>query len=105
MADLQKVITFAREHKDEFLQLVTKTKAKELDRELRENRKEYEQATARISKLDVIIQKLYENNIEGKISDERFTKMSATYEAEQKHLQERVTQLKNSLDKEKRRFP
>ncbi len=39
-----------------------------------------------ISKLDGVIQRLYEDNIEGEISDERFAKMSNIYEAEQTQL-------------------
>ncbi|EDS71365.1 hypothetical protein NE604_03775 [Anaerofustis stercorihominis] len=78
------IYSFAREHEDEFLQMVTKSKARELDRDLRESKKEYEQSQARITKLDIIIQRLYDYNINGKISDERFMKMTATYESEQK---------------------
>ncbi|MFR1726348.1 DUF4368 domain-containing protein [[Clostridium] hylemonae] len=99
--DLQRVTTFAREHENEFLQMITKSKARELDRDLRESKKEYEQAQARISKLDNIIQRLYEDNIEGKISDELFMKMTATYESEQKQLSERVAELKFFLSKAK----
>ena len=55
----------------------------------------------RISKLDTIIQRLYEDNIEGKISDERFAKMTATYEQEQKDLESRVITLREAISKAK----
>ncbi len=99
--DLQRITTFAREHEEEFLQMVTKSKARELDRYLRESKKEDEQTQARIIKLDTIIQRRYEDNTEGKISDKRFMKMTATYESEQKQLSERVTELKVFLSKAK----
>lgn len=89
---------FAREHEDEFIQLITSNSEKKLNKELKDSHKEYEQAKARISKLDTIIQRLYEDNVEGKISDERFMKMSATYEAEQKELNARVTTLQDFID-------
>lgn len=98
LQDLQHVTAFAREHEDEFLQLITNNSKKELNKELRDCRKEFEQAKARISKLDTIIQRLYEDNGEGKISDERFMKMSATYESEQKELNVRVTTLQGFID-------
>ena len=98
LQDLQRVTSFAREHEDEFLQLITSNSEKELNKELKDCHKEYEQAKARISKLDTIIQRLYEDNVEGKISDERFMKMSATYEAEQKELNARVTDLQDFID-------
>lgn len=101
LADLQQVTAFAREHESEFVEMVTKSKTREIDRSLRECRKEYEQARARISKLDTIVQRLYEDNIEGKISDERFAKMTATYDAEQKQLESRVVELQAFLDEAK----
>lgn len=95
---IQQVTAFARDHEDEFIELVTKSNAKSVEREIRESKKEFEQAQVRISKLDTIIQRLYEDNIEGKISDERFMKMSATYEAEQNQLTERVAELEHIID-------
>ena len=43
------------------------------------------------------IQKLYEDNVSGKISDERFAKMTATYETEQNGLQQTAQRLKNEI--------
>lgn len=52
---IQQVTAFARDHEDEFIELVTKSNAKSVEREIRESKKEYEQAQARIRKLDTII--------------------------------------------------
>ena len=52
-------------------------------------------------KLDEIIQRLYEDNLEGKISDERFVKMTASYEAEQHTLEQRVAELRTAIAAEK----
>lgn len=95
---IQQVTAFAKEHEAKFVELVTKTNTKSAEREIRESRKEYEQAIVRMSKLDTFIQKLFEDNAEGKISDERFTKMTTTYEAEQHDLQERVEVLETIID-------
>ena len=99
--DIRRITAFAREHEDEFLQMVTQKTKTALDKSLRENKRELEQATQRIRKLDEIIQRLYEDNIEGKISDERFTKMTANYEAEQNTLEQRVAELRASIATEK----
>ena len=72
-----------------------------LNKSQREGKRELEQSTARINKLDTIIQKLYEDNIEEKLSDERFSKMSASYENEQKQLEARIEELKSQLAIEK----
>ncbi|MGI6364085.1 MAG: recombinase, partial [Bacillota bacterium] len=71
---------------------------KELAKELRQSQKEYEQAQTRIADIDKIIRKLYEDNVMGKIPEERFYKMSAEYETEQKALEERITKLKHTID-------
>lgn len=55
-------------------------------------------ARRRIAKLDDIIRRLYEDNIEGKISDERFVKMTADYEGEQKQLKARLSELQKEID-------
>ncbi len=53
---------------------------------------------ARDKELDRIVERLYEDNLSGKISDERFQRMSANYDNEQKDLRERLTLLSDLLD-------
>jgi site-specific DNA recombinase len=98
---IRRVTAFARDCEEEFVEMVTKKTRSEFDKSMRDSRRELEQAQARIAKLDEIIQRLYEDNIEGKISDERFTKMTANYEAEQQTLEKRVTELKSIMTEEK----
>ena len=98
LREIRRVTAYAREHEEEFVRMVTRQNEKELDRQLRDSHKELEQSKARIAKLDTIVQRLYEDNIDGKISDERFSRMSATYEAEQKQLEQRVTELQEFID-------
>ena len=57
----------------------------------------------RIHALDGIIQRLYEDNVSGKISDERFAKLSAGYEEEQRTLECRVAELQSLIDAETKR--
>ena len=51
----------------------------------------------RITELDTIIQKLYEDNVCGKLSDERFVKLSAGYEQEQAELTTSIQTLRKEL--------
>lgn len=98
---IRSVTAYAREHETDFVEMVTKKSQSELNRSLRDGRRELEQSQARIRKLDEIIQKLYEDNVEGKISDERFMKMSASYEEEQKSLEARTSELDMLITSEK----
>ena len=54
----------------------------------------------RSKEIDTIIQKLYEDNLLGKISDERFVKLSQSYEEEQKQLQTSISDLTEKLTKQ-----
>ena len=93
LRELRRITAYAREHEDDFVQLVTRQSEKELNRQLRDSNRELAQAEARIQKLDVIMQRLYEDNVDGKISDERFSRMAKTYEDEQRQLESRKAEL------------
>ena len=56
------------------------------ERSIRDNKKKQEQAKKRLSDLDVIISRLYEDYVLGNLSQDRYKKMAADYEAEQERL-------------------
>ena len=62
-------------------------------------KKELEAAEKRIAELSAIFKRLYEDSVTGRISDERFTELSADYEAEQKELKERAAVLQGELSR------
>lgn len=68
--------------------------SEEQKKELAKKRRELSKSEKRIAELDVLFQRIYEDNVSGKLSDERFSIMSASYEAEQKTLKEALIQLK-----------
>ncbi len=94
---IREITSFARAHEDEFVEMVTKRKKAEIDRGLQDAGQELDKAEERIRKLDVIIRRLYEDSVEGKITDERFRKLSTDYEEEQKALTARTAQLKQTM--------
>ena len=61
-------------------------------------KRQFEQQTRRIGEIDTIIQRLYEDNVSGKLTDERFSKMSATYEKEQRELEASTSKLREQVD-------
>lgn len=90
LKEIRKITAYAREQEDKFVELVTKQSEKELNQQLRNSHKEPEQVTT-------IIQILYQDNIDDKISDERFMKMTEPYEADQKELLKRKNELKSFI--------
>lgn len=101
LAEINRMLAFVRDREPEFVELLTKNNEKALSKQLRDSTRELEQSAQRVSKLDTIVQRLYEDNIEGKISDERFAKMTATYEEEQKGLEARMLVLRETISKAK----
>jgi hypothetical protein len=99
--DLQRTIRFATSQNERFLQTLRKNAAAKTEKELKEYSKEIRTSEERIERLDKIIESLYEDKVEGKISEERYLKMSDTYEAEQAALTERVKVLKTEIAKAK----
>ena len=63
-------------------------------------KKKLEQSQSRVSKIDLLIQRLYEDNVEGKVSDEQFIKMSSAYEQEQKSLPQNIKELNQIITTE-----
>ena len=86
-----------KENENEFIDMVSKQSKQESERILKASKKELDIAIARIDKLDNIILRLYEDNVEGKISDDRFKKLTDAYEAEQATLTARIKELKELI--------
>ena len=97
LKEIRKITAYAREQEDKFVELVTKQSKKELNQQLRNSHKEPEQVATIITKLDTIIQILYEDNIDSKISDERFMILSSAYDKKQAELTEKVTALEKFI--------
>ncbi len=95
---IRNITAYAREHEDEFVEAAMRKSQDEIRKSLRDAKRELETAHSRIGKLDGIIRHLYEDNLEGKITDERFVKLSKGYEEEQRTLESRVTELKAQID-------
>lgn len=98
---IRQITSYEREHESEFVEMVANKSQAEINKSQRDNRRELEHSYKRMEKLDTIIQKLYEDNVEGKISDERFMKKSTSYEDEQKSLKARFSELECEIATDK----
>lgn len=73
-----------------FQKAVYQQRFSEAEKAMKRRKKELEQARKRIAEVDRIFKRIYEDDIAGVISHDRFLKLSAEYEAEQKELTEFV---------------
>ena len=97
LKQIREIFYYAKDHEDEFVNRVLSKTKSEAARNLHKSRIELQQVQDRIDRLDGIIQHLYEDNLDGKISDERFMKLTLNYEKEQKELEERRYKLENNI--------
>ena len=81
-----------------FMDLIRRQRYDEAEKDMKRKRREVGQARRRIAELDRIFKRIYENDINGTISHERFLKLSAEYEAEQRELTEKVNTEQREVD-------
>lgn len=98
LTDIQRITSFVKENEKKFIEMVSNKSKQDSDKFLKSNMKELETAKEKIDKLDNIIIHLYEDNVEGKISDDRFKKLTDAYETEQGSLTERIKELEATIN-------
>ena len=99
LSNLRKVTSSAAKREARFMKLLIEQNEDGDRRRNAAKKKELEAAEKRIAELSAIFKRLYEDSVTGRISDERFTELSADYEAEQKELKERAARLREELSK------
>lgn len=83
-----------------FLKKLEQQSQAQFSKNNKRQRQQLQKDKHRSKEIDSIIQKLYEDNLLGKISDERFVKLSQSYEEEQKQLQTSISDLTEKLAKQ-----
>ena len=68
------------------------------DRNIAKRKRQLADSEKRITELDAIFKRLYEDNISGKLSDERFQKLSADYEKEGQELKVLTSPLRKEVE-------
>ena len=94
---IQKVAEFVQGFEPVFVYLFAKKNAEGREKNIRAMKLKAEQSKKRIAELDKLIERIYTDNVMGKISDERFAIMSANFEAEQKELREDLSNLEQLI--------
>lgn len=98
LAEIRRLTRFACKYEDEFVKVVSEYSKQAMHSQIGAYQSEVRSLMVRDKELDRIVERLYEDNLSGKISDERFQRMSANYDNEQKDLRERLTLLSDLLD-------
>jgi DNA invertase Pin-like site-specific DNA recombinase len=100
---MQKTVRYVKEYEDSLFRLVSEKSTAEQKKELAGKRRAIIQGQNRMEELDRLFKRIYEDNVNGRISDERFEKLSAGYDAEHKDLQYKISAIQAELaEKEKK---
>ena len=99
LGEIRRLTKYAGLYEDDFLKEVIghSRQAEETERRLKE--KELKSLLARDDELDGLFERICEDNVSGKLSDDRFAKMSRRYEDEQKEISEKIKALRAEMDK------
>lgn len=97
---LRQTIQEAHFNQEAFLKKLEQQSQAQFSKDSKRQRQQLQKNEYRSKEIDGIIQKLYEDNLLGKISDERFVKLSQSYEEEQKQLQTSISDLTEKLAKQ-----
>ncbi len=84
--NLREAIAYVAQYEDDFIREAAETDTRARDKALAQKKDTLAQAEKRIAELDIIFKRIYEDNISGKLTDERFIKLSRDYELEQDNL-------------------
>ena len=97
---LHQTIQEAHFDQEAFLKKLEQQSQAQFNKDNKHQHQQLQKDERRSKEIDSIIQKLYEDNLLGKISDERFVKLSQSYEEEQKQLQTSISDLTEKLAKQ-----
>lgn len=97
---LRQTIQEAHFNQEAFLKKLEQQSQAQFSKDNKRQRQQLQKDEHRSKEIDNIIQKLYEDNLLGKISDERFVKLSQSYEEEQRQLQASISYLTEKLAKQ-----
>lgn len=100
LESMRRVFLNIQAFEKEFVRKQVESYDSDKKKELTAKRRELEKAKKRITEIDKLIQRIYEDNVSGKLSDERFATLSNTYETEQKELKEKLPEMESYLEAE-----
>ncbi len=98
--EVKRLACFAIEYENDFIKAMIGRSAKVAENGRIRKQRELDALTARDRELDMLFERLYEDNVAGKIDDARFAKMSKRYEQEQGENAKKIKALRLELKKD-----
>lgn len=100
LGEIRRLTQFASRYENDFVKVAIGQEQQGIMKQRQATERKLKNLQSRDAELDNLFERIYEDNVSGKITDERFSKLSASYETEQAELIEQVKILQAELDKE-----
>ena len=98
LENIQRVISYMKDYEDLFIkEQLAKSKQDEI-KKISKSKIELEKAKNRVIEIDNLFMHIYEDNVSGKISDDRFRNLSFNYDKEQQELKIKIEQLSKDIE-------
>ena len=97
LEELRELLRFVSQNEKRFVRLVMDKSRLEQSKETAAKKRAAEKNRRRITEIDTLIERLYTDNVSGKVPDERYLKMSAKFEAEQAELIQALASLETEI--------
>ncbi len=98
LADLQRIMSYVKEHEQEFVRTAADYGEQAAKKALAQQKKELDKADKRLLELNVLFRKLYEDMALGRLSNEQFALLTSGYEDEKAALTKRAAELRQEID-------
>ena len=98
--EVKRLACFASEYENDFIKAMNRRSAKVAENTALRKQRELDALTVRDRELDMLFERLYEDNVSGKINDARFAKMSKRYEQEHGENAKKIKALRLELKKD-----
>jgi len=96
--ELQRLADYLKYDQEGFAELLAEKTNKDMLNEQKNAKTQIDQSLARINKIDVLYERLYEDNVSGKVTDSFYMELSHKYENEKEELKKKIFNLKIQLD-------
>ena len=98
LENIQKVISYMKSYEDLFIQEQLAKSTQDEIKKISNSKKELEKAKNRVIEIDNLFRHIYEDNVSGKLTDDRFRNLSFNYDKEQQELKLKIEQLSKEID-------
>ena len=98
LENIKRVISYMKGYEDLFIQEQLAKSTQDELKQISKNKKELEKAKNRVIEIDKLFMHIYEDNVSGKISDDRFRNLSFNYDKEQQKIKKKIEQLSKDIE-------